>query len=386
MDSYTGVRTPRWRLGRTLFFLSSVVSGAIGCSTDTAITLSPPPATQAYWALRLNQRAVNMALTEPFDTLQLTAIPLSAAGTPLTGAGPVTFRGSDSTVTVSPSGLITAHYVTPLTRVIASLQVHGVTLVDTALVQVTRIAPLHPLASFSMQPASGDSAKWTIDSSTITWSVTAKDIDSTTICSNSVGCPLLVAYTTSDPSIAVNADPINQPGVFVLESVGHVILSAQTWAYGVARRDSVNFTVGLGIGYTTSITSTTLVGGGVGVAFSAKPRLILAVGSIVTFLNKTANPVDVVFDDTTGIDTASFTDIYTGNINPPTGRGNIAPFGGDTVCDTTIIQPVQACAFEKFYILDPDYSARTFTVPGVYRYHSRLYPSDTFSIDIEKEH
>ena len=78
--------------------IAGILGGTLaGCGSDTT---GPPPrnATQAYWALRLQYHAVALALTPPYDTVQLTATPVNAAGAPLPGLGPVTYQSGDSLV------------------------------------------------------------------------------------------------------------------------------------------------------------------------------------------------------------------------------------------------------------------------------------------------
>ena len=357
---------PRW------FLLSALGGGALSCGGDTTTGPAPRPATQAYWALQLNQHAVNLALTAPYDTIHLTATPLTVSGTPLTGASPATFQVSDSTVTVSPSGLVTAHYVTTKTQVIAALTVQGVTLRDTAFIQVTPTPTASPLDTFSMQPSAHDSAKRAVDfnAGTFAWPVHATDATGTTVC-DTAACPLLVYYASSNPLVAAID---RTTGAVTAYDTGHVVFTATTWAYGVAERDSVDFTVGYKLSYTIFMTLAAVLGV-LTLGFAAPKKLILGVGAVVTFCTQTNKPVDVVFDQPPAVvDTASCT-VVPGDTIPPTGSGNIAAFGGDTSSSGTGTP----------YINSTDCAARRFPTPGIYRYHSTLFPSDTFEIDIKQQ-
>ena len=113
----------------------------------------------------------------PASTIQLTATALNANGEPLSGAGQATFSATDSSVTVSPSGLVTAHFVTQSggTKVVATMQQNNVTLTDTAFIRVTETAPA-AIATFSIQPAPGDSAIGPVGTNYFP-TVTAKDVD-----------------------------------------------------------------------------------------------------------------------------------------------------------------------------------------------------------------
>jgi hypothetical protein len=157
-----------------------------------------------YWALQLNQHAVQLALTPGFNTVQLTATPVNAAGTPLSGLGPVTYTATDTTVTVSPTGLVTARLVTQpgvVTRVKASLQAQNMTLTDVVRIQITDTVPQHLLSTFSMQPAAGDSAKRSLDYDQFPWPARAFNTAGDTVC-GSAACSLLVSYTSSNPKVA----------------------------------------------------------------------------------------------------------------------------------------------------------------------------------------
>lgn len=354
---------------------SLVLGSLIGCSGDTTIGTGPGllPPNQVYLALTLNQHAVNLALTAPANTVQLSAIPLSAAGTPMSGLGMVHYHAADSTVTVDSTGLVTAHYVTTggPAFIVASLQeqAHTVTHADTVFLQVTDTIPQHALASFSLQPAVGDSARRSANALPFLWPVRAADTVGTSLCGASA-CALQVYYTSSNPLVA----QINrQTGLVQLLDTGHVKFTATTLAYGVARRDSVEFTVDFQDSYTINIS----LGGPLNApvaTFGAPPTLRLNVGAVVLFTNiptigvpVTYHPVGVVFDHPEDVDTASTN--YLGFLTfPQTGGGNISSFGGDTTqsLDGTI----------------NNFRSRRFPIAGTYQYHSTVFPSATMTLVI----
>lgn len=354
-----------------LLLALSVAGGVLSCGGDANTAPAPRSAGQAYWALHLNQHAINLALTPPYDTVHLTATPVTVTGTPLTNAGGVTFQATDSNVTVDSNGVVTAHFVTPgqPTSVIATLTTQGVTLHDTAFIQVTETVPPAMLATFSMQPAPGDSAKRSIDSTDYMWPVTATDAAHDTIC-NVNACSIQVYYSSSDPLIA-RID--RQTGEVGANDTGHVVFTATTLAYGVAMQDSVRFTVGYKLSYNIDL-ALAMVLGVLTLTFGAPKKLILGVGAVVTFCNQSPQPVDIVFDNPAAVDSASC--VVPGYAEgPPTGPGNITAFGGDTTRDYPSIP----------YSNLNDCRARRFLVPGVYRYHSSLFPSDTYEIDVKQQ-
>lgn len=368
-------RAPRHRLS-LLVVLSVLGSGALSCGGDTTTGLGSLSPAQTYWALQLNQHAVQLALVPPYNTLQLTATPLNAIGTPLNGLGPATFTTTDSNVSVSPTGLVTARYATSpggTTSVIASFQAQNVTLTDTVRIQVTDTAPQHQLATFTIQPAQGDSAKRSLDfeeascSTQFCWPVTALNTVGDTVC-NANTCALPVYYTSSNPTVAT----IDAMGQVTVMDTGHTVFTATTLAYGVAMRDSVTFTIGYQLKYSTAMTLSDHAGV-LTLGFVAPKTLVLGVGAVVTFdCRADANcghPVDVIFDDSAEVDTASINGFVIPV--PPNGSGNIPAFGGDTLNSAAIILI--------------DFRARRFPVAGTYRYHSALFPSDTNTLIIKKD-
>ena len=189
-----------------LLVLCGVSGLFLGCSGsgDTTDPVSLSPA-QAFWAVRLDKHAVNLALTPSYDTVRLTPHMLNAVGSPLAGVtGQVRYSYPDSSVTVDSTGLLRAHYVTASTQVIASFTTQGVTLSDTVVVQVTA-TPSPRLVTFSLQPADGSPSRCgggdaihiylNADPCT-TLAVTATDVNGNSI-------PLVVHFTSADKHIAL---------------------------------------------------------------------------------------------------------------------------------------------------------------------------------------
>lgn len=321
-----------------LLVLSGVGSVLDGCSGDTTGPAPVRSYAQIYWALVLNQHAINMSLTAPSNTIQLTATALNANGTPLPGAGAVTFSATDSNVTVSPTGLVTAHYVTGGTHVIASLQVGGVVNVDTALIEVTATAPTAPLSTFSIQPAAGDSAIRALLSGGYAITVRATDANGQAV---PFGGTNYVHFESLNPVIAT-VDPYG--GFAQPHDTGHVIFVATTWYYGVAKQDSLHFLVGWPIGSLNGI---------IGISNTEEfshPVIFLGVGGKMLFVDYGPIQDEVVFDDSAEVDSA---EAFSGS--GFTGRGNIS------------IEPSTIFTF----------LARSFPVAGTYHYHSKRYPSVT---------
>lgn len=376
-----------------LLLLSALGSGALGCSGDTLNGLSSRfSPTQTYWALQLNQHAVILALTPPYDTVQLTAVPVNSAGVPLVGLGAVTYKSTDSALTVDSTGLVTAHFVTQGTPrlLIATLQdVHQrITHTDTVAILVTQTPDT--LATFSLQPAPGDSAKRAIDyldnfiytQGQYVWAVTAIDAVGDTVCSDAL-CTIPVYYHSSHPTIATID---HATGIVTNLDTGRVMFTARSLVYGKVKQDSLEFTVGYALNEDVRINYKNNSDPNFNRLFFSLPssQLIMGVGATVSFFNATFQPIDIVFDNPATVDTAS---AYLGGFPfvSPSGTGNISPFGGSY----NVFYPCGTCTSldSGVSLFDPnDYVGRSFPVAGTYHVSSTLSPSLTpFELVIRKE-
>jgi hypothetical protein len=350
------------------------VIGALGsvlaCGGDTTAPALTPA--QAYWALQLDQHAVTLALTAPYDTIQLTAVPLNALGQPLTGLGPAHYSTSDSLITVDSTGLVTAKFVTSgtSTTVVASMTdpVQHVTLADTCFIQVTVTAPSAPLATFAIQVPKG-----TVMPADQTFAIS-------TTATDAMGNPIdaVPYFTSSDPSIA-QVEPILRR--ILGGRTGQVTLYATTWAYGVAKRDSLVFSVVAPANVTINILPFTPTGSTHPILTFWPQTVTVAPGAKVTWANPSfTDSMDVVFDDPTHVDSVAIN----AALGFGTGMGDITPWVQDTAGEGPISAalciargqiPANAggsappnCNL-SFY-KPASQRQRTFPVAGTYHYHS----------------
>ena len=392
----TGLRhyLPRLEQRHVASLLGCILMGAGGCGSDVSGSSAAIP---AYWALRLDQHAITLAVTPPYNTIQLHATPVTPEGTPIQNVEPVQYRilGGDTSVAVGAAGLVTAKLPSYqpasveaslgylASAVVASLTIGGVTLADTAVVVVTATAPVVPLASLSIQPppesiAVYRSGRWLNSGSTGRQNVTQLDVHGDTIHN------LNVHFASSKPNVAsINTGVGSGPGDISGYVVGGtVVITAQTWYYGVARRDSLQVTVG----YPTTVGLSTIARTPFG---SLTPELYwfpltteLAAPATVLFQNGSYTlPIDVVFDDPSDVkaDTAFANQVcsFYRFCFPVTAPGNIAPMSADTVgtgasCaaaqfDGTTYVADSTC---RSYIVKGEQS-RLFVKPGTYTYHTR---------------
>lgn len=327
------------RTGLLAIVLSGAAIAAIACGGDNGAA-PVSDLVRSFWAVRLNAHAINLALTAPYDTVQLTATPVTVDGTPLSGVGQIQYSAGDSSLTVSASGLVTAHYTTNSTFLIATLTVGNLTLADTAVVQVTATAPSSSLATFSIHPVAPDSAKAAVN--------VPKTATVTVFGNGDVPFPPVVAYfTSSDPTIATID---RTTGAITGTRIGDVTILATTYAYGVARSDSITFHVGAPLQAIIQVKSHTPIGTDSTILYFSPASIVVGVGAEVDWGNSLPQPIDVTFDHPENVAAQGFFGVF-----PPTGSGNI-----------------DAWAFPPGGSFLDVYRARGFHVAGTYAYHSTL--------------
>jgi hypothetical protein len=316
---------------------------AMGCGTESATVAAPVDPSRLLSALVLDHHAITLSTVAPWNTIQLTATPTNPDGTALSGIASATWSLSDTgSVSISPDGVLTALSVATGVRVIASVTDGNVTRKDTAYVNVTDTSAPPTLASFSIQPTAGDSARlaaadffWFYGRKTITPQAT--DDQGTPI----TGLPTY--FTTSDHSIAT-VDPTT--GLVFAIRPGTVVIRASTTAYGVSMSDSLALTITpplLGLVLPIERTPT---GSTTSVLVVDPPTLVVSAGATVLFANASFDKsIDYVFDDSTHVMQSPII---------PQGAGNIPPFHADSLHPAV-------------------YVARAFITPGTYTYHSTLF-------------
>ena len=358
----TRLPTHNWRRLRALVVaLGSTLTGLLGCHNDTTGPASIAPSA-AYWALQLNHRAVMLALPAPYDTVQLQATALTAFGTPLAGGGvggtAVTYTVNDSTLQVSATGLVTARYSTQgrSVPVVASLTVQGVTLTDTAIVQVTDTAPRYPLATFSIQANPTDADALPRDTLPVDWNgnkqtgstllpvyITTTHGDSVCTVLNTYGpsCPIVVAWRSSNPTVA-----LFYQGGLIPRTLGQTTIYATTDAYGVVMQDSLVLTIGYPAGQIPLTVQEIIPLGSPTPVYRFVPSTLrIGVGATVHMIAFSAtDSMDLVFEDPTAV---------SGAFGGPS--GNVPPI------TTTTVEPGGFFA---------GIALRRFNVAGTYPYHS----------------
>jgi len=333
-----------------------ILAGA-GCSGDPPVT--PPPVqdpTTLYWQLTLNEHAVTLSTVAPYDTVRIVATPRTISGTPITDLIAPTYTSLDlDRAYVDSTGLVHAVGAGDQVMIVASLKENNIFHADTLVLNITSESNPPTMASFTIHPDVGDSAKVAAASSVmLTPRAAAGD-----------GTPIgdvAVYFTSSDPSVA----NIDRATGFVSPNVpGNVTFYASTLTYGVSKVDTLPYVIGHPIVIAMQIVSQTDAHGHATNVFS--PNYVeLGPGAIVLFGNATPLPTDITFDDPTNVaeDTRDCPFLET-----LCGTGNLDAWAKDPTDDSGIT----------------GLRARSFPVPGTYTFHSTIFGS-TGTIVIADEH
>jgi hypothetical protein len=334
--------------------LAGLLAGGAAC-TDEMLTPPEPIGNPAelYGRLTLNQRAINLSTVAPYDTFRLVATPRTGTGAPLAGAVQVTYTSLDPTrVIVSSTGLVRGLRAATRIRLLVTGNLGQVTHVDTALVTVTTLAAPPVLAAFRLEPNPPDSAKGPMPLAFTTLYYPAPGIVPQAF--DTAGNPIAnlgVWIESSNSSIATYN---NQSRTLTLFRPGPVTFIASTVAYGVARADTLHYTVTLPLhAFFAPIKIQLQLGAPPTYRWSPAATVRLSAGAYVFFRRDPGFPFfDVTFEDPTNVaedvpNPIGFTCL---------GAGNIPQVGDST--------PIG------------NFCSRYFPIPGVYRFHSSVLGLD----------
>jgi len=319
--------------------------GMAACGGDPAVT--PPPQNNPetmFWQLTLNVRAATMSTAAPYDTLQLVATPRTASGTPITDLARPTFTSLDiDRAQVDTNGLVHVIGTGDQVLIVASLEDHNLMHADTLVLNITNETSPPTMASFTIHPAPGDSAK-VGSTSTATVTARAYAADSTPIQDVST------YFSVSDPTTATID---RSAGIVTPVRPGHVTVYASTRTYGVTKVDTLPYTIGQPV-LAFIIITPQVQSNGQTIPLLTPDSAVLGPGAQVVFFNQLGSPMDITFDDPTNV----ASDFFFCLIAPADcGSGNIAPWAYD---------PNDQSGYSAWRVRD-------FPVPGTYRFHSALF-------------
>ena len=358
--------------------LMSVLAG-LGCASDTT---GPAlvAAGQLYQQLTLNHHAITLALTSPYDTLQLIATPYAASGAVLPDSSATTWTTSDSSsVRVSATGLLTARTVATQVLVIASRTIGRVTQHDSTLVNVTDTTTIPRFARLALSfpdtaPLNGglqSQAKENQLFGVYLGLPAALDPQGDTIPN------VLIRVVSTDPIVLQNnfafgliasyyiagGDAI----AFLRGVAGHTQIIAEATVYGVRRVDTLAMTVGWWQNGVVTVLPRYSGGSTIPIGTFSPSVDTIAMGGTVAWVNVLPGlPIDVVFDDSTAVQAVDSATYFFGRACflrvciPTQGGGNIPRFAP---VDTGVLRGNDTLGVR----------ARRFPIAGTYHYHSVLY-------------
>ncbi len=338
------------------WLIVACVCAACGNGADAFAPALPP--SQLLARLRLNENVLNMALAPPYDTAQLRVTAYSGTGKIIEGDVEYSVElPAQDKMTISPAGLLNVNGSGTNMIVRARMNYNGVTLTDSAYVNVIAGTPTNFVKHMGFGLTDQDSAKVAVYYSALIPIIRQDSTDSEM---PSLG----VQVWLSDPSIANSWFYGLTDGMMFLEGVrpGRMTVYASTYAYGMSFRDSLEFQVGWPIRTELTAVIRYVPGSFDRIAAFHINSTTVGTGACVIWRNPSDLPIDVTFDDPSGVDSPSATGdgLCTSQGRFDMNGGNIAPFKREV--DSNGVE-----------ILFANYRTRVFKHPGVYTYHSSLY-------------
>ena len=349
---------------------------------------------ELYWALELDQHAVTLSTSAPYDTLTVAAVPRNPDGAPLSGAPTPQYASTNvKRVLVTPEGLLVA--VAPTeepVEIVATLTVGNLQHADTALVRVVDV-PSPALGSFSIHPVPPDSAKFGMignysfdrgSEGTFLLNKLIRATEATDAPFPVVQVPdygnvpvadLLVSFRISDLETAsISSLHANVGGIRIHELEGHrvgtVSLAASTTVFGVRMADAIPFRIGWPV--VAAVEVQPVAEGSLANRF-VEPVIKVGTGANVFWGSITSRAAtDVAFTDTdpTNIAPLNTTTVYRGDVFNILCSG-VLPFWGASDCNSSggsFVVPIPPLDAGRTFNLAM--VGRVFPVPGTYEYHS----------------
>lgn len=340
---------------------------SLGCANDTTGP-TPIDPEHGYWQLTLNHHAITLALTPPYNTLQLVATPSTVTGAPVTDSGAMIWTVSDSTsLHISPTGLLTAIAPTAGATLTVRHTIGRVTKTDVAVVNVNVIDQVPTFATLTLQPSSGT----LLDTLLVDLGVGRRFIPSALDLQGDTIANVVFSVVSATPTVLLSPlVPFTQgvTGFFNRISAGHALMIAEATVYGVRRVDSLPMTVGWSHYAVVGVRASVPAGRQTSIGIFGPANDTIAVGGVVFWKNELPRqPADVIFDDPTAAQPVDSATVLHGLACgferlciPSQGGGNIAAFAP---LDTGALRGLDTLGVR----------ARRFSAVGTYHYHSALY-------------
>lgn len=332
----------------------SILALVSACSIDKEAFTPAIGADQLLSKVKLEFNAYNLAMDEPYNTVQLRVSGISGSGEIVDQ--PVTYSvANPALLEVSSTGLVRALAPTAGTVVHASMTYNGLTRTDSAFIAVIDGSPVIYPARVAIEPVPGDSAKFAVGGHGL------RDKTMLLIRADSSGdnmSDLRVAISSADTSIAKVVQSLNNVTVRPVRP-GRTTFHVSTYAYGIALHDSISFLVGWPLGGHVDVYARYLTGSATPILDFHAGRFTVGIGSCILWQNFTEIDVDIEFETPELVDPpvgATCLGLGSADIN----GGNIAPFRTQYSSNGSID------IFSKM-------RGRTFNTAGVYRYYSKIH-------------
>ncbi len=351
-----------WRSTSTAFGVALFAFAGVGCNlSDTGPSPYLPP-DQYFTVLSFEHHAINLSTVAPYDTVTLNTTRAMGDGSVVPGE--VVYSTNSPSLSITNS-VLKATGAVAKAEVYATMTSGTITRVDTAVVSVMGTAP-DPLSDFGMRLAAGDSAKTGAARYTfkaiplLRQSVSGADLSA-----------LIVSLRSSDSTVVAITQSGSAVNIYP-KRPGRAMLYASTYAFGTTWRDSLVFTAGWPVNFTMNIYERTVSGALTNQLYFGYNDITIGVGGCVIWTAQSAKQdIDMQFEDPSHIGPAA------GSVCPVNVQfmhadvsGNIAPYrailwDGRPVETEEDLEAYMNAFFSR-------YRARTFSMPGVFRYRSDI--------------
>lgn len=293
--------------------------------------------TTLFWSLTLDEHAVNLSTVAPYDTAHIVATPRTSDGSVYPNGADVKYVSSDlEHVQVSADGELQAIAPGIGIPVVATMSVGNLTHSDTVMVDVVSDSAPPVLESLSIHPVPPDSAVWGANALENLTFVGSRFV----VAHDDAGNPLSgfsIYFHSSDTTIATID---RSTGELNGKRPGLVTLIASTRAFGVAKADTLPFTITMPPFMAVSIAPPP---GTTGPNIVSSPSVAtIAAGGTILFIDFNLYQISITFPDPSVIAEDQLVCFC--------GAGNIDLWGADTVD------------------INNDFRGRSFPVAGTYVY------------------
>ncbi|MHB2033377.1 MAG: hypothetical protein ACYCVE_08395 [Gemmatimonadaceae bacterium] len=345
---------------------------ACGDNSSTYTPVAPLEASHMFWELRLQDRAITLSTSAPYDTFRLKPVAVDGQGNSMPFTGNLTFTTSDTHgVQVDSTGLLRAVAATTNVRIIVTLAAGDLIHSDTAEVNVLNATNPQPLATFTVNAGGPDTVQIARGQfhNTASLPVVASDASGNPI--RNLAIDVRSLDTNMVHVCSVNSTSIEVCAYSGLTGghPGFARVVASTTTYGARFADTLVVGVSAPLLSRIVIMSRPAKVGAPPEPTFGYGRVSIAPGGTVLWLNSPifvggyGLPIDIVFDDPSSATAGSLNcHSYVPFFPVDTASGNIAAFG-DRGTTFATVKWAEVCR------------SRTFLKPGTYTYHSTLTPA-----------